>query len=750
MKKYISIILMCLVALSCEDKLAQLDVVDFGAELHEADPTQPLLPLNYKAGSFEIFVISDGDFKAEVHKDCDWLWFEGSSRTYQGTSEDEYITVYYDANRTIMRDGKITLTRKHRTVEIFVNQVGILSEDFSVAHQNLWIGAEGGQLSAKVLTLSGPDDLVIETEYVESGLGQWISQTRMENNYLKFEVAENVADKERHAVVTISKKGTSFVGKIQVGQAAAGAETQEVTIAQLKAILSGFGSVAVEGNLVLKDCIVLNDNLEGNGAENINITSTIQDLTAAGRTLYVSDPQGNDGLRIDFNAGSELLVKRFDHLQISLAGATLTKESAPDRYIVSGLSATAVMSNEPGTKADVVIKQKKMSELQSSDVYTLVELTGCEMPIAKGPYIGVDVSNYSIINKYPMVIRDAEGTTMHMMVNTTCTWHRDGTERPKGAGSITGIIVHEHCDNFEWDQAKADQMVSGGLGVDYVNNLGEIGTYQIRPISKADIALDEDFDNGFSSLVCEFTYIYSSADQKLIPNYDDNELWFYKNGNPHSKFTLMSKTKGKLAISSKRDWTMLGPYKDGQLTDITTGNGIWCEGQKTVWFTSASQENLGRTQGRVDKTCGSAWNTTGWDALDKYWQIEFSTSDLKVENAPMSVQLGAVNGYGDRVGGPRNWKIVYTTSDNDTEIEIVRYTVPDFPLKGNRRVWHCPGHKYMSFTLPKDADVWGKTNVTIKLIPVDKAADNGDSYTHGTINTNVDNSINYFAVRYNK
>ena len=56
----------------------------------------------------------------------------------------------------------------------------------------------------------------------------------------------------------------------------------------------------------------------------------------------------------------------------------------------------------------------------------------------------------------------------------------------------------------------------------------------------------------------------------------------------------------------------------------------------------------------------------------------------------------------------------------------------------------------MSFTLPKDADVWNKSKVTIKLIPVDKAADNGDSYSHGTINTNVDNAINYFAVRYNK
>ena len=48
MKKYISIILMCLVALSCEDKLAQLEVVEFGAALSNDYP----MPLNYKAGSF--------------------------------------------------------------------------------------------------------------------------------------------------------------------------------------------------------------------------------------------------------------------------------------------------------------------------------------------------------------------------------------------------------------------------------------------------------------------------------------------------------------------------------------------------------------------------------------------------------------------------------------------------------------------------------------------------------------------------
>ena len=138
---------MCLVALSCEDKLAQLDVVEFGAALSTDCP----MPLNYKAGSFEIEVVSDGDYVAQVDSDCDWIWFEGTSKTYQGGSADEPLIVYYDANRTILRTGKITLTRKHRKVELEISQVGILSEDFSIAHQHLCTQLATLSLGPKIL-----------------------------------------------------------------------------------------------------------------------------------------------------------------------------------------------------------------------------------------------------------------------------------------------------------------------------------------------------------------------------------------------------------------------------------------------------------------------------------------------------------------------------------------------------------------------------------------------------------------------
>ena len=747
MKRYVIILLMSLMALACEDKLAQLEVVEFGAALMDED----CMPLKYKAGSFLITVVSDGEFNAEIVEGDQWLHFEDGKTTYSGNSADKSITVYYDVNRTVLRSGKISLTRKQRKVEIEVSQVGILSEDFAIDQQNLWVGAEGGFLSSKVLTLSGADDVEIVTEYVEEGLGQWISQERMDNNYLKFNVAENMSSEARHAVIVVSKKGTSLSGRIQVGQAAAGAEYTYVTVSELKSMIQSPGSIQLDGHIVLKDVIVLNDNLEGNGAENINVTSIVQDLTVADRTLYVSDAEGQSGIRMDFNSGADLLVKRFDHIEVDLAGATLTWLQEPERFVVSGLESQAVMSNEVGSVSDVTVKQKKMSELTSSDVYTLVELLDCEIPVRKGPYVGIDVRHYNLMSKYPMVIRDAEGSSMHMVVNTTCSWHRDGIGMPQGSGSVTGVIVHEHCDNFEWDQAAADAMVSSGLGLDYVTDLGHIGLYQIRPVAKSEIALADDFEDGFSKLVCEFTYVYSDVAQLLIPNYVDNVI-FSTDGEYQAMMTLQLKSGDNAAqqpISTKRDWSLLGPYKDGQIADITTGNGIYCYGQSAVWFTTASQENLGRTQARIDKSCGSAWNATSW-SVNKYWQVDVSTKGLTADHAPMSIQLGAVNGYGDRVGGPRYWKMVVSTSEDDSESVIAEYTVPDFPQNGNRRVWHCPGHKYMSFNIPEHIDVWDKDRITIKMIPVNTKADDGDSYAHGTINKDVDHSMNYFAIRCNK
>ena len=174
MKRYL-ILLMCLLALSCTDKLAELEIVEFGAQVYE----EYEMPLSYRAGEIKLEIVSDGEYEAVVTEGAEWIRFENGSASYKGSSADECLVVCYDANRTVMRSGKVVLSRRHRKVEIEISQVGILSVDFTIGQQNLSIGAEGGFLSSKVLTLASPDDILIETVYLETEQGH--SGTSMES-----------------------------------------------------------------------------------------------------------------------------------------------------------------------------------------------------------------------------------------------------------------------------------------------------------------------------------------------------------------------------------------------------------------------------------------------------------------------------------------------------------------------------------------------------------------------------------------
>ena len=408
---------------------------------------------------------------------------------------------------------------------------------------------------------------------------------------------------------------------------------------------------------------------------------------------------------------------------------------------------------------------KKMSELTDADIYTLVELTDCEIPIRKGPYLPINLKHYSVMNKYPMVIRDKEGADMYMVINTTCTWHRNSL-MPQGSGSIKGVIVHEHCDNFEWDQNKAAGMMAGGLGLDYVNDIGEIGRYQIRPVRKSDIMIDPEFENGFSQFVCEFRYCYDYSEEKgqiiekiirnlsggliCYPNVNDAVTAYIKEIVPVGKDKNDKELKATL--TKKRDWTMVGPVKDGKLSSVAAGNGVWDDnGTLGYWFVSSTKQNNAINEGRVDLDYGSAWSMKNL-AYGAAWEITFSTVGLTAANKPLSVQFGIINGYGDRIGGPTNWVMEYSLDGGENWSELERFTVPDFSLNGNKQVWNCPGHKNMSFTIDDSisSNMWGKENVKLKLRPYDASAGKLGSYSGGETPDEIENSLNYFAIRCNK
>lgn len=316
---------------------------------------------------------------------------------------------------------------------------------------------------------------------------------------------------------------------------------------------------------------------------------------------------------------------------------------------------------------------------------------------------------------------DRSGSTAHLLTNTTASWARDGQGLPQGSGSISGIIVSETCDNFNWDSALA---ASDPRLEDYVTGTGNIGRWQIRPQTKAEMIFDE---ASFCTVLAEWTSYKDVAE---------------KGGLSYSASNMRE-------IGPSQDWSKTGPL-------ASSASGIVPQSEGPAWF-------------------GAYWfsgSHSDPDLESYYWELEVSTADLTPSNAPLSVQIAAFNCVGADVGAPRywflkyssdgeNWKTLrassYTSGDcvqNTAIAEDWTYTVPDYPKNGSYRQYHLPGAKNMSFTIPAEEDLWGKERVLIRLMPArDVSGYDGSrpiSYDGATIQNVRRAVLSYAAIRCNR
>lgn len=692
MKKYIIISLIALLALSCEKETYKATLYGLGCEY-------PVKEVGSEAGKAVFEVLSDNEWTATISSDDSWLWFTDNPSSKEIVlSGDVSLCVSYQADRGVSRESVIILTGGDIRVELILKQKGLLPLALDIVQKNVLVPASGGEYSARIRTLMNPDLFLIESTE------PWIRHLRIENNDVRFDVDANYQDSLRTATIMISS--ASLSGQVCVSQASEKSVWTYAGVNEVKALKTSAGELVINSHILLEG-VVLNDDSEGNGAENRNVSSVIQDLSGSSSALYLANDDNTSGIRVDFSSAVYQKVSRFDHVAIDLYGATLTRYQKPLRYVLSNVSTDAIMASSE--IVGFTAKSKHIGDLAEDDIYTLVRIDDVEIPIGKGPFLPLDTRQVSIMNKYPMVLLDNNGDNIYMCVNTTCSWGRNGEAMPLGSGSVTGVIVHEHCDNFEWDKDAQNRMLSEGLVLDYITDIGDIGYYQIRPVHREDVRLANERDNSFSQLLCEYTRFIANADSTaVLPTYSSNGNLTARKGSANGR------------IIPKRDWSRLD----------TSNYGMWSITENQAW------------------SC-SAWTTS------KYWCVEFSTEGIDQTHSPMSVQFGIVNGYGMRCGAPRYWRMDYSVDDSDW-ISAGTFTVPDFALTSGRRNWQTAGHKYISITLPDDAEIWDKAKVCVRLIPISKAAGTGNSYDGGSIDSvedqssKCDNSLNYLSVRYNK
>ena len=699
-------------------------------EVTELGCAAPEIVVDAAEGSVSYVVIASSEVTAEIIAGGDWA----SLSTTRWTGDNE-IEVSFTANPERERKADIRLTCGRRELFLSLIQGGAEDATFHFTERNVTIPFENGAHSAQFETVIPVEKISGSVIYPDGG--DWIeeplSKIASDHTFI-YAVRENLGDTPRTAIIELTSTdnvGRALTARLYVTQGTRGdVKTIPLTVGGLRSLV--FDEAAPDGSDLDADGIILkpyaltgrviSDNSEGNAAPNENMSVIIQDLTLAGRTVYLQSAEAGDsyGVKLIFDSEDALSLKRYDLATVSLKGRKLVRHTNPEHYTITGLKAYDIVSAASGSETDVTPRTKSVNELTDSDINTLVTLTGCEIPTSKGAFVPIDNTRSSIINKYPMPLLDKDGSTIYLLTNTTAEWARDGQGLPQGSGNVSGIIVNETCDNFEWNstEAAADTRLE-----DYVTGLGSIGRYQIRPQSRSDIALDEE---AFTERLCEWTS-YADVLNKQGLSYSRPAEW---------------------EISPSQDWSSLGPLSG-------TASGIVPQSDAPAWF-AAKWFSGNHADPKLD---------------DYYWQIEFSTAELTAANAPLSVQVAAFNTVGADVGAPRYWWLKYSTdgetwhtltADSYTGAFVQHtsvgtewtYTVPDYPKNGFYRQYHCPGAKNMSFTLPVTADLFGKETVYIRLIPAkDISGYDGVlpiSYDGTTIQNVKRACLSYVAVRYNR
>ncbi len=736
--------------ISCEKLPEEVEIYGVGCKEKEINAA-------WNAAECTAQVLATAAFTVTIPDDAPWIGFKGKGSDRSVSMDgDCTLTFALEANRNIPRSTTISFVCGTSSSTLQINQDGLLEGGLEVETKNILAAAEGGRYSAKINTKIKASEFSFSTTYEEADHTGWVSGMKISGNFVIFNVEPNLeASVVRHADVIISWSGGE--GVVHVTQYSDGYGLEPMTVGGLKAMLPDKGTLRIDKHYIVSG-IALNDDTEGNGAENRMISVDNPDPGYSSRIIYLQSEDGQDGIKLIFKNDCSSVASRYDHISFDAFGVLLERKTNPVRYEVSEIPISAVTESSPGVAP--AARSRTINTLSEDDLYTLVKIDNVEIPIRKGPFVPVDISFLNIVTAYPVTLRDETGNSIYMMVNGDCIWSRDGNPMPQGSGSVTGVLVNEVCDNFEWDTAQEKALKAAGVVIDYITGLGVISSWQIRPVHRSDIQLAENLSDGFSMPLHEWRYC-DSLGVNLVPNYDGEKRVLYPTWPESLKPDTLDAVfycqaySGKLELMACNDFSHLGPYTyGGSITKPENGNGVFdAMGRSAHWYVSGTQksgaiysEYTGKPS-NWSKCNGAAWCTLAWN-LSQYWCCEFSTENLDTDNSPLSIQFGTMNHIG-YFGAPRYWAVEWST-DGINWNRVATYSVPDFPASNTRKVFQLPGTKYVSVNLPDNA--LGQPLVYVRLIPAMLGVGSDSVYfsSGASFTSNRFNAINYFAIRYKK
>lgn len=665
-----------------------------------------------------------------------------------------------DQNDDYARMVKLLVQTSSRTDTVYVKQLGKREPSIKLASGSLVLNGStaGNGEVAYTSNISDYQDIKYHISY--SGEEGWIDAVSIDGDKVKLDYKANPSsDNLRTASVKVYYTdgfGTEYGQTLYVIQKTGNDGIgKTMSFADVRAMGKDGQTVEINDYLIVEGYVVSN-RASGNVGENEKLSLTASDNTSYKKKFYLESLDGNYGFLVQTATEEDNVFTFADKVTLLLKGTSLTKETDPERYEITGLTSSNIVGRETGFSSNLPEREKFISELTDADIYTYITLKDCEFAVRNGALTPLNdaytlSSGKGMISKYPRLVRDAEGSSIYTYTNTTCPYRRDGVRLPYGSGTLSGVIVHELFPNYVYGDNDDEELS------------GNIGRYQIRHQSYSDIAFDK--ENSFSHILAEFRYatgFRTGENGMSYFNATDGQAsarFFHTSGdavtNCPSTFNYIGWTgtnsgvapfKSHIGFDSSIDQPLGYSFADGYVFDYSGTNS---DGKGKV---SSTKKN---TYNGVSVKLYDGWMSKIWwkdeDAPAESWIVEFSTKDIAAQH--LSMQFTSYSAITSNVGNaPYNWTVSWSdTFDlNDESVwkKVADYVVPDGVLNGQEREWQLPAFKQYDFVLP--LEMLGKDKVYLRLRPASRVS-NTLYFGEGTVTdgTQSGNGIDYFAIRYN-
>ena len=788
-----------LTALSCSlDETADVKLVELGTPLEDN-----VCIVEAEGGEYELEIYSNGSYHIERLDQSSWLTLSAMKGNGDGT-----LTLTSTGNDEFKRMTSFALCSDvdERRDTVYVKQKGKIEANLSMGNTSMVVPGAGGESKASLSTNIPFEYFKVNVDYNDPENVGWLDPEKVSmagdgqdrtlsiwtdpnpddvsvrTASLNLSFVDGWGDKVALELIVMQKNSNEGLGVLK-------------SFAEIRSTYPNGGEVTED---YILEGIVVSNTEGGNAGENEQISASAIDYTVSQRTVYVQSLDGKYGFSLLTETEEDNIFKQFNKVRVLLKGTEIYLFDNPAKYYqIKGVKKSMVASNVKAAESEIVVKQKHFNELTDDDIFTYVTLKDVEFPVRKGSICPIN-EGYSIagksdrIAKFPLLVRDINGDSFYMYTNTVCTYRNDGTRVPQGSGNISGVIVHERFSRFEWKNGM------DLLDMETDPELGNIGRYQIRHQTKSDIydQMQMDFKDSFSELLVEYRYWNPDIENGVQrPTYGDNG-WFthtYQKKYTGTEAKEYTEEVYKQHMSAEVCFSYLGPIGlAGTMFGANTGNvnglGIVLDSDKdrynpemSEWVgefngtrqwlapeTSMADAEIpmrvanagsGAGKGWCSSDCYCAFRSLKWWDFDQNrgyaWMLNFSTKGV---SSKLSMQISVLNSS-QRFHSPRYWKAEWSEVDSmdpskDAQWHpIGEYTVPDISQWTGTLFSSVVGYKAINMDLP--AELLGKDNVYIRLMPVSDLCSSGGDYTDTFITDDEDgdkhaSSIDYIAIRYNK